>query len=309
MRTAGLPDRSVLAAHCGVSAMVTTRSWAATSSPTATWIPWTTPATGADTTVSIFIAESTRSGSPASHSWPDLAWMRMTDPGIGAPTEPGTWESALGRRTCLSARCVSATLTERGKPLTSKKTSREPVLGSSEPTPRSLMSRCLPRSMTMSTSSPCSSGSMKVRVGRIDTSPYALTWAWNSSKTLGYMTADMRSVSLTGWRCGCFEASAARVCSRSIDGSSAPGRPSNVRGCPAALRTSARSGSGKPPGGMPSAPWKNSTTDCGKERCAAFALTSAAERPLVTMNCARSPHVLEDGVTLTMSPSSWFASA
>ena len=31
--------------------------------------------------------------------------------------------------------------------------------------------------------------------------------------------------------------------------------------------------------------------------------------PFVTMNWARSPHVFDDGVTLTMSPSRSFASA
>ena len=69
-----------------------------------------------------------------------------------------------------------------------------------------------------------------------------------------------------------------------------------------------RSGSGKPPGGVPKKPWKNSTTDTGKSRVDACSSTSRADSLLATMNCAKSPTTLDEGVTLTMSPHNMLAS-
>mmetsp|Transcript_14871 Transcript_14871/g.45023 ORF Transcript_14871/g.45023 Transcript_14871/m.45023 type:complete len:283 (-) Transcript_14871:1096-1944(-) len=282
--------------------MERTRSLAATLSPTLTWMASTVPATGAARVVSIFIADKIKRGSPTSTAWPCLARSSMTTPGIGAPTEPGTFASAFGLWTCFSVECSSSIFTDRGDPFSSKKTSRVPVFWSRVPTPSNLTTRCLPRSMSMSTVSPASKGSMNSRVGKIDTSPNFERCAWNSSKTLGYMTADIRSVSES-------TRSFSRRASKSTGSNSAPGLPENVFGFPADFRTSDRSGSGNPPTGMPRAPWKNSTTEEGNDKEAASLLTSSAVRELVTMNCARSPTVLEEGVTFTMSPRSKLASA
>ena len=51
------------------------------------------------------------------------------------------------------------------------------------------------------------------------------------------------------------------------------------------------------------------TTDDGKESVSACSRTACSSRPLVTMNCARSPTTFEEGVTLTMSPSRILAAA
>ena len=99
---------------------------------------------------------------------------------------------------------------------------------------------------------------------------------------------------------------AAMDASKSSGGSSAPGRPAKTG---SSLTTIACIGCGKPPCGMPIAPWKYSTTLEGKESVSACARTPSSSRPLAAMNCARSPTTLDDGVTLTMSPSSRLAAA
>lgn len=56
-------------------------------------------------------------------------------------------------------------------------------------------------------------------------------------------------------------------------------------------------GSGNPPCGIPMYPCRNSTTDCGKDNSSALSSTSALVRLFWTMNWARSPTILDDGVT------------
>ena len=153
-------------------------------------------------------------------------------------------------------------------------------------------------------------GSTNALVGSADRSPNSLVAAMKSSKTFGYMTADMSC--LSSMSTPCVASNVVRTASKSTSGNSAPGLPSKVSSnFFAPLKTSDLKGSGNPPTGMPSAPWKNSTTEEGKfnDPEEAFALTSSADREFVTMNWARSPHVFDDGVTLTMSPSKSFASA
>uniref|UniRef100_A0A1A9UHD4 Uncharacterized protein n=1 Tax=Glossina austeni TaxID=7395 RepID=A0A1A9UHD4_GLOAU len=82
-------------------------------------------------------------------------------------------------------------------------------------------------------------------------------------------------------------------------GSFSPGRPS-TRGI--SLRTRERNGSGKPPWGVPIEPCKNSTTDLGKDSSSAFSNTWSAVSLFWTMNWAKSPTTLEEGVTFIMSP-------
>ena len=67
--------------------------------------------------------------------------------------------------------------------------------------------------------------------------------------------------------------------------------------------------SGQPPGGWPSSPFIICTTESGKAMSRAGSSTSAAESSCVTIISAMSPTTFEEGVTLTMSPNSWFASA
>lgn len=62
-------------------------------------------------------------------------------------------------------------------------------------------------------------------------------------------------------------------------------------------RTFDLKGSGKPPWGMPMCPCRNSTTERGKDNSSALSSTSARVREFCTMNCARSPTILEEGVT------------
>ena len=153
-------------------------------------------------------------------------------------------------------------------------------------------------------------GSTNALVGSAERSPNSLVAAMKSSKTFGYMTADMSC--LSSMSTPCVASNVVRTASKSTSGNSAPGLPSKVSSnFFAPLKTSDLKGSGNPPTGMPSAPWKNSTTEEGKfnDPEEAFALTSSADREFVTMNWARSPHVFDDGVTLTMSPNRSFASA
>ncbi len=67
--------------------------------------------------------------------------------------------------------------------------------------------------------------------------------------------------------------------------------------------------SGKPPGGCPIPPPIRSITDSGNEISRLSSRTSSFDKPLATMNRAMSPTAFEVGVTLTMSPNSWFTPA
>ena len=86
----------------------------------------------------------------------------------------------------------------------------------------------------------------------------------------------------------------------------APGRPS-IGAAP--LRTFVRSGSGNPPGGLPSPPRMKSITDSGKVSSSARSVTARASSPCLTIQIAMSPTTFDDGVTLGMSPNSRLTSA
>mmetsp|Transcript_8253 Transcript_8253/g.28051 ORF Transcript_8253/g.28051 Transcript_8253/m.28051 type:complete len:216 (-) Transcript_8253:3085-3732(-) len=162
------------AAHSeGISAgtMLSTRSPCATSSLSSTAMFSTLPLMGADTTVSIFMAERTSAGAPASTRSPGFTLRSTTRPPMGAPTCPGLSGSALGRMVAAAVDERSATTTERGVPLSSKKTSRVPALGSSSPMARSFTERSLPSSISNSICSPFSMGSTKARVGSLVSGP------------------------------------------------------------------------------------------------------------------------------------------
>lgn len=58
-----------------------------------------------------------------------------------------------------------------------------------------------------------------------------------------------------------------------------------------------RRGSGKPPTGWPSMPWKNSTTLVGRDSVSACSTRLCSSRLFCTINCARSPTTLLLGVT------------
>ena len=66
---------------------------------------------------------------------------------------------------------------------------------------------------------------------------------------------------------------------------------------------------GKPPGGWPSSPAKNPTTESGNATSRAGSSTSARVRPDDTIASAMSPTTFDDGVTFTMSPNIWLTSA
>lgn len=118
------------------------------------------------------------------------------------------------------------------------------------------------------------------------------------------MAALITSVSLiTG---PCLDSSCSLRAPKSKGASSAPGRPSTGF---SPLRILVRSGSGKPPVGIPMSPRINSTTEVGKLSSSALRSTSSADRSFCTMKAARSPTTFDEGVTLMMSPSSLFASA
>mmetsp|Transcript_1370 Transcript_1370/g.4649 ORF Transcript_1370/g.4649 Transcript_1370/m.4649 type:complete len:288 (+) Transcript_1370:889-1752(+) len=104
----------------------------------------------------------------------------------------------------------------------------------------------------------------------------------------------------------CFSLSSRSSALRSTSFIAAPGRPSTLS---LPLSTRLRSGSGKPPSGWPIMPCRNSTTLLGNESVSALSTTSFSSSLFCTMNCARSPTTLLLGVTLTMSPSTWFAAA
>mmetsp|Transcript_12657 Transcript_12657/g.37975 ORF Transcript_12657/g.37975 Transcript_12657/m.37975 type:complete len:249 (-) Transcript_12657:473-1219(-) len=209
-----------------LESMVTSKSPGLTASLRPTGMLATTPSVDAETTVSIFMADSTTMGSPAATASPTAILTSTTTPGIGAPTLPTSPGAALGRVTRLDAADVSTRLTERGKPLSSKKTSRVPVASSKSPKPINLTVTLTPWPKDRSISSPKSIGSTKARVGNDDRSPNSPTAAMNSSKTLGYMTALINCWSSISTPC--FSSSLTRSASRSTGASSAPGRPTNV---------------------------------------------------------------------------------
>lgn len=69
-----------------------------------------------------------------------------------------------------------------------------------------------------------------------------------------------------------------------------------------AFKTWLLKGSGNPPCGYPNYPYKNSNTDLGKFNLAAFSQTYYLFKSLVAIKLAKSPTVLEEGVTLIISP-------
>mmetsp|Transcript_19053 Transcript_19053/g.62500 ORF Transcript_19053/g.62500 Transcript_19053/m.62500 type:complete len:212 (+) Transcript_19053:164-799(+) len=206
----------------------------------------TVPSWGATMVDSIFMALRTKRVSPFLTTSPSLTLTATTTPGMGAPTEPRSPGLALGRTTTSADADVSTRVTDRGKPLTSKKHSRVPFFSSRSPMPVSLTLTVTPWPKLSSSSSPTSSGSTNARVGRFDRSPNSRVVAMKSSKTWGYMTADMSCRSSTATPC--FSSSSARTFSKSTAGSCAPGRPAKVSSVlPAPASTCVRSGSGKPP--------------------------------------------------------------
>ena len=66
---------------------------------------------------------------------------------------------------------------------------------------------------------------------------------------------------------------------------------------------------GKPPGGWPSLPSKNSVTLSGQAISRSGFITSATVRSCDSMNSAMSPTTFDVGVTLTRSPKSWLTAA
>ncbi len=98
----------------------------------------------------------------------------------------------------------------------------------------------------------------------------------------------------------------AAVCLKSTAGRLAPGRPF-TGSLPRRIRWRTRFGN--PPGGCPIRPLTRSMTDSGKAISRFSSSTSWVERLLATRNRARSPTDFDVGVTLTMSPRSWFTSA
>mmetsp|Transcript_28097 Transcript_28097/g.68145 ORF Transcript_28097/g.68145 Transcript_28097/m.68145 type:complete len:207 (+) Transcript_28097:682-1302(+) len=199
-------------------------------------------------------------GVPAATLSPRATLVSTTTPGIGAPTLPGTPDTALGLCTLLAFAVRSAMITDRGVPLKVKKTSRVASFGLSIPMASREIPIVLPFSSSTCSSSPSSIGSMNARVGSLLMSPKVSTSTLNCSKTLGYMTHDIKSVSEV---CSPYLAfREAIAASKSRGGSSAPGRPEKTG---RAFTICCCNGCGNPPKGMPIAPWKYSTTEEGKE--------------------------------------------
>ena len=92
-------------------------------------------------------------------------------------------------------------------------------------------------------------------------------------------------------------------------GVGAAGRPRPraraARRAPGAVRPSSarvRNGSGQPPGGSPSSPDRNPTTESGMSNFAGSSAKAFGSAPTATRCRARSPTTLELGVTLTSRP-------
>lgn len=75
------------------------------------------------------------------------------------------------------------------------------------------------------------------------------------------------------------------------------------------LRTLVLKGSGNPPAGTPILPFMKSYMLSGKSSFSAFSTTLSSSKLFYTMNKARSPTTLEEGVTLTISPKARLAAA
>ncbi|RNA12581.1 hypothetical protein BpHYR1_009065 [Brachionus plicatilis] len=96
------------------------------------------------------------------------------------------------------------------------------------------------------------------------------------------------------------------TCSKSSGAKSLPGLASYLF---FPFRILLLSGSGNPPGGCPIKPCMYSTTEVGKDKSSALLTKSSLLSLFCTINWAKSPTILDEGVTFMMSPSSWFASA
>uniref|UniRef100_A0A147BG97 Uncharacterized protein n=1 Tax=Ixodes ricinus TaxID=34613 RepID=A0A147BG97_IXORI len=222
---------------------------------------------------------------------------------MGAPTLPRLFLSALGCTTMSSLMFRSLTKTDLSCPLSSKNTSLSPSGVTSSATARVLMCSVLPFSIVTSKWSPTRGPTRKTRVSRRWTGPKVSRKVRNSSHTLGYMAALITSTPLMRGPY-CSNSFAFRA-SRSSGGSVWPGLPSMRT---MSFRILLRRGSGNPPYGSPMYPCMNSTTELGKLSSSALSKTSWLVSLFWTMNWARSPTTLDEGVTLMMSPRSWLAS-
>ena len=70
-----------------------------------------------------------------------------------------------------------------------------------------------------------------------------------------------------------------------------------------------RNGSGQPPGGSPSSPWRKPMTESGMSKEPGSSSNSCGSAPTATRCRARSPTTLDDGVTLTTLPRMSLAAA
>ncbi len=118
----------------------------------------TVPSASAWMAVSIFIASSVHSTSPAFTGWPSLTEMMETMPGMGAPTCFGLPGSALGWAAALRLPASPSawrfsTFTTRGSPFSSKNTLTNPS-SSSWPMSSRRMCGALPFSSSTEISSP-----------------------------------------------------------------------------------------------------------------------------------------------------------
>ena len=224
---------------------------------------------------------------------------------MGAATWFGSFGSALGVSITAAASERSTTTTSRGWPFSSKNTVRLPSACGS-PTVRNLMISVLPGSISTRFSRPapgrrrrpasaarrCRSTSARAR--RSPGRPADRAGRLRTSRSVGGRSRAARSAFSRGRvEVGRRQARAGPV------GAAACG-PSGRARC---------SSAGKPPGGWPSRPSKNSTTVSGNASSRSGSSTSSGVRLLATMNSAMSPTTFEVGVTLTMSPNSWLTSA
>mmetsp|Transcript_1222 Transcript_1222/g.4302 ORF Transcript_1222/g.4302 Transcript_1222/m.4302 type:complete len:255 (+) Transcript_1222:82-846(+) len=164
------------------SPICASRSSPSTLSPAETSSRSTTPEAGAGIAVSIFIAESTTSGSPSRIVSPGLTLTSTTTPGIGEPTEPGE-PPAFSRAVALCTE-LSVTGTNQRSPLSSMMTCVWPF-SSGLGTETSLTIHERPGSVANSTSSPTAIGWRKASVGSASTSPYTARCSCQSRKTCG----------------------------------------------------------------------------------------------------------------------------
>ena len=163
---------------------------------------------------------------------------------------------------------------------------------------RNLTMRVLPGSISTGISVPCSGPKKNMGVGRTDGIGVGALVGGEVGEDAG--VEDVAQGVLQRWRGRPRKAAAfSRAASRSAGGRLAPGR--SVRaGRP--LRTRVWISGGKPPGGWPRRPSKNSTTLSGKASSRSVSRTSSGVRLLATRKRAMSPTTFEEGVTLTISP-------